>query len=594
LETVSFTLRDCLGDALAALALRAQCKRIELVSRIRPDVPDRIVGDPLRLRQIVTNLVSNAIKFTECGEVVVEVNLHGWAAQLVELHVQVRDTGVGIPPDKLSEIFDAFAQVDRSTARTHGGTGLGLAISRKLIEMMNGRIWVESEAGRGSNFHFTAQFALPNDAVRPQSLISGFADGLVALVVDDNATSREALSEMLESWRMIPLAADSISAAKEAIAAARRPIDLALIDNALGCDDGFALARQLLTQGASGTRVIMLLSAGDQGFDVARCQEVGADAYVMKPVKQSELFDAIASLLGGLQEDAEPHEESDLPPGCRTILLVEDGAVNQTVALGLLEPRGHTVVVANNGYEALAHFARQKFDLVLMDVQMPQMDGFETTRRIRRLETATGAHTPIVAMTANAMSGDRERCLAAGMDAYLSKPIRKRELLNIVEGTWMEALSNERRPVNDSSRPRIVAPAEAPLGAGRKCQIATAPHVDWDQALKELGGDEELLLLVANTLLQEAPQLLSALRQAVADRDAKRLRLAAHTLKGSVSHLGAGPLVSSLQHLESAAEATRLDDVGMLAVEVEQGLAQLMPALADFVQEHCHTASTAT
>jgi signal transduction histidine kinase/DNA-binding response OmpR family regulator/HPt (histidine-containing phosphotransfer) domain-containing protein len=593
LETVQFALRECLGDALTALALRAQRKGIELVCRIRPDVPDLVVGDPLRLRQVVTNLVNNAIKFTECGEVVLEVEMHGCISDTVDLHIHVRDTGVGIPADKLSDIFNAFTQVGASTARTHGGTGLGLAISRKLIELMNGRVWVESEVDHGSTFHFTARLGLPTRAADPPRQISPIADGTHVLVVDDNATTLAVLKEMLESWRITPLTASTIAAADELLVTAERSISLVVIDNALGREDGFDLARQLLTRRGASPRVIMLLAASEHGFDLARCEELGVDACVTKPVKQSELFDAIAAALGGIHAGGHPLEQSDLPLRRRTVLLVEDGAVNQTVARGLLEPRGHLVIVANNGHEALAKFSQRPFDLILMDVQMPGMDGFGATERIRQLESITGAHTPIAAMTANAMTGDRERCLAAGMDGYLAKPIRKCELLAVVESKWIESVTSHGSGdliIHVSPIPPQAMPghdefdAAKTLSLSESHSVSDSIHIDWNRALAELSGDAALLALLVNTLLEEAPNLLSKLHRALAGRNAGQLRLAAHTLKGSVSHLGVERLTSVLELLEAAAKAGEMDDVQGLFLQVEEDFTKMVPVLNDFAK----------
>jgi two-component system, sensor histidine kinase and response regulator len=591
LETIEFSLRDCLGNALTAMALRAHSKGIELVSQIHSDVPDLVCGDPLRLRQIVTNLVSNAVKFTHCGEIVLDVAVQSRSAQAIQLYVQVRDTGIGIPSHKLAEIFDSFAQLNASTARTFGGTGLGLAISRKLIELMNGRIWVDSEVGRGSNFQFSARFELAAVQAPPAEL--PFADGLPVLVVDGNQSSRAAIEEMLHSWGMKPLAVETVPAAKETLAKIGKPVPLVLIDNALAGLDGFSFAIELLEAGTE-ARVIMLLTAGEHGFDVAGCQQLGVSGYVTKPIKQSDLFSAIAESFG-IQQD----EAAAVPPEPvarrRTILLVEDGMVNQAVARGLLEPRGHTVVVANDGHEALAQFSQQPFDLILMDVQMPGMDGFEATARIREREAITGTHTPIAAMTANAMTGDRERCLAAGMDDYLAKPIRKCDLLAVVEGEWIESLTSRgsgHPSIHASPIPLPAAPGNDELDATNarsldesRC-VSDAIHIDWDRALAELSGDAALLTLVINTLLEEAPNLLSMLRQALAGRNAGQLRRAAHTLKGSVSHLGVERVTSVLQLLEAAAKAGEIDDVQGLLLQVEEDFTRLVPMLRDFARSH--------
>jgi PAS domain S-box-containing protein len=456
LDAIDFCLRDRLADDLRSLALRAQEKGLELACHIDPDVPDNLVGDPLRLRQIIVNLVGNAVKFTERGEVVVRVSsaacgLAGMseegtakpqaAQEAVTLHFQVRDTGIGIPADKLRLIFDAFAQADGSTTRKYGGTGLGLAISEQLVAMMHGRIWVESTPGGGSTFHFTARFGLarvraPGCAPAPRSSL----EGLRVLVVDDNATNRVILEQMLTGWGMRPR---SVESGKEALtvlaeaAIAGEPYPLVLLDGHMPGMDGFDLAERLLqTPALAATRTLMLTSAG-QPEDVRRCRELGIGAYLMKPVKQSELLETILVALGAMPLRGEAAPTGPAPDarvsgpkprrGGLRILLAEDNPVNQKLAVRLLEKQGHAVVVAGTGREALGALERERFDVVLMDVQMPEMDGLEATAHIRAREHG-GERLPIIGLTAHAMKGDRERCLEAGMDDYLSKPIQLPEL----------------------------------------------------------------------------------------------------------------------------------------------------------------------
>jgi signal transduction histidine kinase/DNA-binding response OmpR family regulator len=443
LDSTDFNLRDALGDAMKALAVRAQQKGLELACHILPEVPDDLTGDPGRLRQIVTNLVGNALKFTERGEVVVHVGMEAETADEACLHFAVSDTGVGIPPERQQLIFEAFTQADTSTTRKYGGTGLGLTISSRLVELMGGRIWVESAVGQGSTFHFTARFALAKEpAVRPLRAPPASLHDLPVLVVDDNATNRRILHEMLSHWGMRPLAVDGGQAALAALEQARsagEPFPLVLLDGHMPEMDGFDLAERI-QQGPGRTRttVVMLTSAG-RPEDIARCRQLGITAYLMKPIKQSELFDTVVTALSG---PLRPPQAAAICPqpvpsaGERPlrVLLAEDNAVNQKLAVRLLEKQGHMVAVANNGQEALAALERQPFDLVLMDVEMPEMDGLEATAAIRRKEQGTGRHIPILAMTAHAMKGDQERCLAAGMDGYLSKPIQVKELFATIAG----------------------------------------------------------------------------------------------------------------------------------------------------------------
>jgi PAS domain S-box-containing protein len=457
LDSVVFNLRDTVGDTVRALAFRAQQKDLELACHISRDVPEYVVGDPGRLRQVIVNLVGNAIKFTEKGEVVVSV---GQAASLsgdsdkpaacptpVELRFQVRDTGIGIPPEKVANIFQPFEQADRSTTRRYGGTGLGLAISAHLVGLMGGGIRLDSKVGEGSTFSFTVRLQLPEqspveaDALRRVSL-----EGLRVLAVDDNATNRRILEDVLTGWRMQAVVCSSAPEALEEAtraAAAGEPYPLILLDAHMPDTDGFMLARQIQqTPALAGVSLVMLTSAG-QTADVVRCRELGIDAYLIKPIKQSDLLATLWSTLEASRrqgrQPAEPaaatSPDGDGPGSTRTlrVLLAEDNVVNQRLGVRLLEKRGHAVVVAGNGREALAAVEREPFDLVLMDVQMPEMDGLEATARIRAHEEGTGRHTPILAMTARAMKGDREVCLTAGMDGYVTKPIQPRELYDAID-----------------------------------------------------------------------------------------------------------------------------------------------------------------
>ncbi len=451
LDTVDFDLRDGLGDTMRTLALRAHLKGLELAYEVRPEVPEVLVGDPHRLRQVLTNLVGNAIKFTEQGEVLVRVDSRQSTVEssepsapsprsTVELHFAVCDTGIGIPPDKQPAIFSAFAQADTSTTRKYGGTGLGLTISRRLVEMMGGRIWLESEAGRGSTFHFTVRCPL---SARPLERAAGAPmdlRDLLVLVVDDNATNRRILNEMLVHWQMRPTTADGGGAALGCMmhaAAAGTPFPLVLIDAHMPEMDGFELAERITHTPELAGATIMMLSSADLTGEAARCRELGVAAFLTKPIRQSELLDTILLAMGraALGERRPLVTSESLPASISRlrILLAEDNAVNQRLAVRLLEKRGHTVMVANNGREALTALEREPFDLVLMDVWMPEMDGFEATAAIRERELLCRTHVPIVAMTAHAMKGDEERCLEAGMDAYLPKPIDSQRLFRTID-----------------------------------------------------------------------------------------------------------------------------------------------------------------
>ena len=437
LEPVNFKLRDSLEGMIKTLALRAHKQGLELACHIPPEVPDRLVGDTGRLFQIIVNLVGNAIKFTEQGEVLVDVAVASQTAEEIDLHVAVKDTGIGIPLDKKRLIFEAFSQADGSMTRKYGGTGLGLAISSRLVAMMGGRIWVESELGRGSAFHFTVRLGLQREAALKPSLQPVDVQDLPVLVVDDNATNRRILEELLANWGMKPIVVDSGRAALEEMqraADAGAPIPLVLLDAMMPEMDGFALAGRIKQHPELARATIMLLSSATQHSDAARCQQLGIAAYLTKPIKQSELLNAILTVLHPSSAKTPKPAHRSLLPGNRRrlhILVAEDNAINQRLVVRMLEKRGHTVRVAGNGKEVLAALKSEAFDLVLMDVQMPEMNGFEATAAIRAWEQ--GTHIPIIAMTAHALKGDRERCLAAGMDAYVSKPLLAPQLFEAIE-----------------------------------------------------------------------------------------------------------------------------------------------------------------
>jgi PAS domain S-box-containing protein len=441
LEVIDFSLREHLEATLRTLALRAHQKGLELACQLPPTAPAVLIGDPGRLRQVLVNLCGNAIKFTERGEVIVRVQTEQQTADEIVLHFTVTDTGVGIPADKQSLIFSPFTQADTSTTRRFGGTGLGLAISSRLVGMMNGRLWVESEEGRGSTFHFTARFGVSDAEAQMQPAELRLLQGMPVLVADDNATARGILQEQLVSWGMQPTMVDSGTALLATLLRAlddQQPFPLVILDAHMPVDDSFAVASYIKQKSAlKGTKVIML-TLGSQPRDAVRCRAAGIKLYITKPLKQSELLTAIYSALKGTDAAVLPVQSQEpvlMPPVNNPlhILLAEDNPINQKLTVKMLEMRGHTVVVAANGHEVLAALERETFALVLMDVQMPGMDGLATTAIIRQEEARNGAHIPIIALTAHAMEGDRGRCLAAGMDAYLTKPLQSQQLYQTIE-----------------------------------------------------------------------------------------------------------------------------------------------------------------
>ena len=568
LESVPFDLRESLGDTMKSLAMRAHSKGLELVCEIQSDVPERLVGDPGRLRQIVVNLVGNAVKFTETGEVVLTVGYESRSDGEVVLHFAVSDTGIGIPEDKAAHIFEAFEQADSTTTRRFGGTGLGLAISSRLVESMGGQIGVESRVGQGSTFHFTAKFPVATgDAPTGPTLKPAVIRDTPVLIVDDNATNRRILREMLGNWGMRPTTAESVREALPLLRGAHQagePYALVLTDANMPDVDGFALAKEIKEDRMLGSTIIMMLTSGDRHGDVTRCEELGLAAYLLKPVKQSELFDAIVLALGVSEMEDAPsskaaaEEIAQLLP--LRVLLAEDSLVNQRLAVGLLEKHGHTVVVACHGREAVATLQSQSFDVVLMDVQMPEMDGFEATAAIRHQEKGTGRHIPIVAMTAHAMKGDRERCLAAGMDSYVSKPIRAGQLFQVIEA--------------------VLAPHEETMATPDSPPTGKSV-VDWFEALEGTEGDHELLLLTAEAFLEESPRLLATIRGAITENATAKLETAAHALKSTLCFFGAAS--DAAAELEEMARAGDLGHAQDTFTTLETEMNEVMSALRDYV-----------
>jgi signal transduction histidine kinase/CheY-like chemotaxis protein/tetratricopeptide (TPR) repeat protein len=580
LETIPFELRDSLGDCMHTLGVRASEKGLELACQIPPDVPDLLLGDPGRLSQIIVNLVGNAIKFTAAGEVVVSVVVQHDDATVTDpspaahadfcmLHFSVSDTGLGIPAEKQRLIFEAFSQVDSSTTRRFGGTGLGLTISRELTALMGGRVWVESVMGQGSTFHFTARLGLQQDATRQAVLQRPeVLKDLPVLVVDDNATNRRILKEVVSGWGMFPTLAASGAAALDELQRAAdtgQPFLLVLLDVMMPDMDGFGVAEQMQRIPAlEGCPILMLSSAG-QLQNAARCAELGIARCLLKPVKQSELRGAILRVLApDASEAAETTAGADATaPRPRRILLAEDGLVNQQVAMRLLELRGHKVTVVTNGVEAIEALfgpTHASFDLVLMDVQMPEMDGMETTAAIRMREQATGAHMPIFAMTAHAMKGDRERCLAVGMDGYLTKPIQSRALYEAVEGV-SPAFEEE---------PASAAPIEISIGG----------PFDWKMALERVGGRKELLHEMARLCIKECAKLLPQIDAALTGGDMAKLRRYAHTIKGAVDWFGAKDAVAAAWTLECMGQEGKVVGGQEAHRTLEQEIERIQPLLA--------------
>jgi two-component system, sensor histidine kinase and response regulator len=573
LERVAFGARDVLEDAMRAVALRAQEKGVELACHIDPTVPSVLVGDPGRLRQVVINLVGNAIKFTDHGEVLLDVEPDETDELRVRLRFAVTDTGIGIPSSKLDLVFQAFAQADSSTTRRYGGTGLGLTISSELVELMGGRISVESEVGRGSTFRFTAWFDVDPKAEARESLEKPASlQELRVLAVDDNATNRRIVYEMLESWRMQAVCVANGPAALEALErahAAGEPFALVLVDGQMPDMDGFTLAKRIKSDRRfRSLPILMLTSMGQPGASGRR--EAGVAGYLTKPVKHSDLLDAIVSLLGDPEKPdvhVPPSQAGATPPAARRlrVLVADDNAVNRTLVRRVLEKRGHDVVEAVDGRHALSVIAAataDRFDAVLMDVQMPRMSGFEATAAIRSREAGTAAHVPIIAMTAHAMAGDRERCLQAGMDAYLAKPIDIHQLVEAIEGIGQQA----------------VVPAAAPPGAIRDTIL------DEEAVLARVGGDRRFLAEMFALYREDSPKTLRELRRSVAAGNAERVQSAAHALRGSVATFGAQAAFDAARVLEVMARNRDLTGAADALARIEREIPRLEAALAELTR----------
>ena len=580
---VDFSLRESLGDTLKSLAPHAHQKQLELTYHVAPDVPDALLGDVGRLRQVIVNLVGNAVKFTEWGEVVTRVMVEARSKEAVTLHFAVSDTGIGISPDKQNLIFEAFSQADGSNTRRYGGTGLGLTISSRLVQMMGGRIWVESVPGKGSIFHFTTLLQVQSGkSVEYPPVLPASLEGASVLVVDDNQTNRLILGEMLSQCQLTPVLVDCAKDAAAVLKRAREggnPFALVLIDSNMPEMDGFTMFEEIRQDPDARAHAVMMITSGGRKSEIARCREVGLDSYLIKPIKQSELVGALLKTLGGINGKPQEPGSNDMihGPGTRglRILLAEDNYVNQQLALGLLKKRGHRVAVAGNGQEAVEALEKERFDLVLMDVQMPVMGGIEATAVIRAKEDQNGGHVPIIAVTAHAMDGDRERCIEAGMDGYVSKPIRAQRLDEAIE-----SLVKTSRPGQE-----LLLPA---LEEGGRPDMGGTPGnamFDIEAALDFHGGDEEFLKRMARMFLESCPKMISDIETAIGRGDAKALKRNTHVLKGTVGNFAAQGTAGIVQRLEAMGSSGELEGVGAVFSELEAEIGRLRQALAAIIEE---------
>jgi len=578
LENVDMDLRRTVEDVVDLLAERAHSKGLELACSIPPDLATQVRGDPLRLGQVLTNLVGNAIKFTEQGSVVIRATSVEESAKSVTMRFEVSDTGVGISPEAQSRIFDEFSQADGSTTRKHGGSGLGLAISKQLVEMMGGSVHVESALGAGSTFRFTARFE-KQEAQSPEASRTtpvGMLTGVRALIVESTAINRGILNSQMSNWGMTNRVAATPEQAIELLAqAAARgaPYDIAIIDLGLPGMDALELARAIRARAdIAKVRLVMLTR---RQVDIRNARDAGIDACLAKPVRQTVLYECLVNVMAGQAQEtvAAPavwEPVNTAPAGLRgNILLVEDNLINQQVALGILQMQGYNVTVVNNGREALDAHAQGAFDLILMDCHMPEMDGFEATREIRaREQTAVGKRVPIVALTANAMAQDREECLNAGMDDHLSKPFSMQTLQDMLDRWMPQAASRQ------SQAAELAAQA-----------TAKAAEVLDRQVLDQLGrvrtnGKPELLARVISLYLAESPKLMQKLKQAAGAKDAPEIARSAHSLKSSSANVGAKVLSRYCEDIEATARRADTEEARKILAKIETEHASVQSAFS--------------
>ena len=593
LEYIDFDLRQVVEEVAELFAERAHGKGIELACQIYDDVPTALQGDPHRLRQICINLLGNALKFTEQGEVVIQVTQLEASAQETLIRFAVKDTGIGISSQAQTKIFESFSQADGSTTRKYGGTGLGLTISRQLAELMGGKLDVDSKPGHGSTFWWTARLEKQPENAQRSQLVTETLQGLRVLVVDDNATNREILHHQVVSWGMHngsaedgPHALRMLSAA----AAQNTPYDIAILDMHMPQMDGLQLAHSIKADASiAGVQLVMLTSVGQYG-DIEAARQAGIEAYLSKPVRQADLYECLTSVMGvSMQPSASPTTPHAMPDQISAhVLLAEDNPVNQEVALSMLELLGCQIDIANNGQEAFEATATSNYDIILMDCQMPEMDGFEATQVIRNREafSAQRPHVPIIALTANAMQGDRERCLTAGMDDYLSKPFTQDKLQAILLHWCPQPAEEQASPAPTAQ----AAPHHAQQNGDAMSQAQSGSERIADlapQALAELKalGNSGILGKVIQRYTDHSPTLLQALREAIAADDAKAVRDAAHSLKSSSASLGATQLAALSEQLEIMGREQHIDDAPRLFTEMEAEYAAVLIALDRELQQ---------
>ncbi len=576
LDIVQFDVREAIGDALKAFSASANEKGLELTYQVASNVPVWLLGDPGRLTQVVVNLVGNALKFTERGEVALKVVQESRENAAAMLRFSISDTGIGIPKEKQAHIFDSFAQADSSTTRHYGGTGLGLAIASQLVALMDGKIWADSEPGKGTTFHFTVRLGLPPQRPVAATLRHPAAlKNMPVLVVDDNRTNRLILGEILAGWDMRPVLAEH---GEQALAELQRnaaqgiPFPLVLVDSQMPQFDGFQLAEKIKSTPALNITTIMMLSSSDASGEIARCKALGVTRFLRTPIKQSELFDAIVAATA-LASGEKSRKSDDMPAFSSKpsrvlkVLVAEDHPVNQKLVTEILRARGHSFSIAHNGFEALEKLEQEQFDVILMDGQMPELDGYQATREIRRREQVTGKHIRIIAVTAHAMKDDREVCLAAGMDDYVSKPIDPDLFLERLEAEPGSAID----PASESRTPEVLVKARGKT-------------FDADSALKRARGKQAFLKQLIYVFMQDLPNALTEIHAAVTDNDPQRIERAAHRLRGAAITLSADGLAQTAEELGHIARNNRLDQLPQTVQELDARAVELVAELNVFLE----------
>jgi PAS domain S-box-containing protein len=604
LEAIPFSIRDLMQKTARTLSLRAVEKGLELACRIAPEVPDRLIGDPGRLRQVIINLIGNAIKFTDEGEVVVDVSLgepcsEDWPPAALPIHISVRDTGIGVPLEKQASILEAFTQADASTTRRFGGTGLGLAISRQLVELMHGKLELESRVGHGTTFFFTVALPKSNEATEDRTLRLEQLGRMPVLVVDDNPTNRRILKEILTTWRFAPELADGGPAALSLIDDAKRSgnnFALVILDCMMPGMDGFELAEKIRQRCSEQQTKLIILSSASLSDAVQRCRELGIARYLNKPVVQSELLDTVLQVMG-IEHHVDTPDPNKLPecPPLR-VLVAEDGLANQHVALGILRAAGHQAVIAADGREAIACWQNEPFDVILMDMHMPVMDGIEATEHIRAAEAASGQHIPIIALTAAALKEDADACERAGMDAYLAKPIRPRKLQELL------AQFAAKRPAGSAAsglcEPVVDEPADASTNhttsnstTGTRLSDLleqsdggeTNDVVDFRAAASRVPGGLKGVRRLTEVFIPECQSLLATLRKEIPGGDIALVQRSAHTLKGSANLFFAKRVHDLARQIESQARSKGIEHLSDDLLQLEGEVEVLLRSLHNFL-----------